>query len=193
MRITLKLKLAATLTVLIALAVIGLFTGLNSLHSMNEDLNHIVAQDVERVRLPLDLDATQIRIQREIRELLLADTPATRQTVRERLAERRKQAQESYRALFEVASDEGKALLESFSVDWLALVELNNRAVSLAEAGNAQQGYRMISGDGRAIWLRMESVPEELKSTNLQRLRDETVRTDEAYLSRAILRSPPSP
>lgn len=162
MRLTLKLKLAVTLVLLIALAVFGMVMGLRSLNTMSNNLSAIVQEDAQRVRLSEHLMATLLQTQRDVRELLLAESLTAKERVRNRMVEARNEAIDTHEQLMAVATPEARALLESLQARWDEIVTINDEAISLANGGNALQGYRLLSGKGEDLWEQVETELDAL-------------------------------
>jgi methyl-accepting chemotaxis protein len=187
MRLTLKLKLAATFIVLIALATIGMVSSLNSLGQMSRNLTEITKTETEKVRLAENFTAGQLRIQRDVRELVLADSPTLKAEIRSRMDDARSRAEETYADLHELSTEEGRALLASGRGAWQDLVEVNSRALSLADSGNADSAFRLLSGQGQQLWETLEENLEAVIALNRENLAAADVRSNENYVSSRFL------
>lgn len=187
MRLTLKLKLAATFIVLIALATIGMVSSLNSLGQMSKNLTEITKTETEKVRLAENFTAGQLRIQRDVRELVLADSPTLKAEIRSRMDDARSRAEATYADLHELSTEEGRALLASGRGAWQDLVEVNSRALSLADSGNADSAFRLLSGQGQQLWETLEENLEAVIALNRENLAAADVRSNENYASSRFL------
>ncbi|SFD72505.1 methyl-accepting chemotaxis protein [Roseivivax sediminis] len=166
MRLTLKLKLAATLVLLIGLAVFGMITGVTSLGTMSTNLSGIVNEDAERVRLSQDLLAEQLRVQRDLREYILAESPTARADIREEMTAARAYHDAVLEETLALASPEGRELLSTYSDLVAQIRSLNQRAASLADAGDGLRAFRLVNGEGQTLWESMEDSIDGVVETN---------------------------
>lgn len=187
MRLTLKLKLAATFVVLIALATFGMVSSLTSLGTMSANLTEITKVEAEKVRLAENFTAGQLRIQRDVRELVLAESDFLKAQIRSRMDDARARAETSFKELRDLSNEEGRALLSEGRDSWNALVEINNRALSLADAGNPTGAYRLISGEGQDLWEDLEEKLDAVIALNRSSLAAADKRSNENYASSRFL------
>jgi methyl-accepting chemotaxis protein len=181
MRLTLKLKLATTFVVLIALATFGMISSLNSLDRMNGNLTEITEVEAEKVRLAENFTAGQLRIQRDVRELILAEDPQLRSEIRARMDQARTRAETTFTALNDLSTQEGQALLTEGRAAWDSLIDVNNRALSMANNGNTMAAFRLLSGQGQDLWVAMEENLDALIALNRDGLANAVVRAGENY------------
>ncbi|MZR15179.1 HAMP domain-containing protein [Maritimibacter sp. DP07] len=181
MRLTLKLKLAATFVVLIALATFGMISSLNSLGRMSGNLTEITEVEAEKVRLAENFTAGQLRIQRDVRELILAEDPQLRSEIRARMDQARARAETTFTALNDLSTQEGQALLTEGRAAWDSLIDVNNRALSMANNGNTMAAFRLLSGQGQDLWVAMEDNLDALIALNRDGLANAVVRAGENY------------
>ncbi|MGR3363760.1 MAG: methyl-accepting chemotaxis protein [Maritimibacter harenae] len=181
MRLTLKLKLAATFVVLIALATFGMISSLNSLGRMSGNLTEITEVEAEKVRLAENFTAGQLRIQRDVRELILAEDPQLRSEIRARMDQARARAETTFTALNDLSTQEGQALLTEGRAAWDSLIDVNNRALSMANNGNTMAAFRLLSGQGQDLWVAMEENLDALIALNRDGLANAVVRAGENY------------
>jgi methyl-accepting chemotaxis protein len=181
MRLTLKLKLAATFVVLIALATFGMISSLNSLGRMNGNLTEITEVEAEKVRLAENFTAGQLRIQRDVRELILADDPQLRSEIRARMDQARTRAETTFTALNDLSTQDGQTLLTEGRAAWDSLIDVNKRALSMANNGNTMAAFRLLSGQGQDLWVAMEENLDALIALNRDGLANAVVRAGENY------------
>jgi methyl-accepting chemotaxis protein len=181
MRLTLKLKLATTFVVLIALATFGMISSLNSLDRMNGNLTEITEVEAEKVRLAENFTAGQLRIQRDVRELILAEDPQLRSEIRARMDQARTRAETTFNALNDLSTQDGQALLTEGRAAWDSLIDINNRALSMANNGNTMAAFRLLSGQGQDLWVAMEENLDALIALNRDGLANAVVRAGENY------------
>ncbi|WP_425099374.1 methyl-accepting chemotaxis protein [Tropicibacter sp. S64] len=183
MRLTIKLKLAGVFIVLIALAMGGMFTGLSSLRTMSDNLTGIARNEAVKVRLAENFAAAQLRIQRDIRELLLAQSDTQRTLVRQRLETQRRDACKTYDELYALAEQQGKTLLDEIDGAWTKISDINDRASNIADSGDTLAAYRLVSREGQDIWTGMDADLEALSRLNQDSLEAADARSNENYAS----------
>nr|WP_234984162.1 methyl-accepting chemotaxis protein [Roseivivax jejudonensis] len=181
------MKLAATFIVLIALAAIGMISSLNSLGRMSANLTEITKVEAEKVRLAEHFTAGQLRIQRDVRELVLADSPALKAEVRSRMNDARSRAEQTFADLNALSTEEGRALLTAGQAAWQDLIEINERALSLADSGNTTGAFRLLSGQGQDLWETMEENLDAIIALNREGLAAADARSNANYASSRLL------
>ncbi|MFZ3582747.1 methyl-accepting chemotaxis protein [Loktanella sp. DJP18] len=180
MRLTIKLKLAATfMTIILASAVLTIVSIVN-LSRLNNQLDRIVHTEAERVRLSEELTSEQLRIQGDVRTYIIADTTAARDAVLATMTESRGRHDAILEAFGAIASDKGKTDLATYASLMPRLRDVNNRAMASARTGDNLSAFRVIDGDGKALWQQMEALLEGLTEGNLTAMAvasDETTAT----------------
>lgn len=165
MRLTLKLKLAATFLVLIAAFVVAMVMALNSLSRMSHRMTALVTEDAERVRLSQEIAIEALRMQRDVREYILAETPETKREIRAHMDGSRDYHDETYDALLAIATETGRAELAEYRELVDDLRRINDRALLIAE-NDPLRAFRLVSGDGQALWQEMEDSLDAILRNN---------------------------
>lgn len=181
MRLTIKVKLAFTFVLILAMSGFGQFLGLQDLRVMNAALNEIVAQDVERVRLSEELISDQLRVARDVREFILSNDPEERRDLEARLTTSRQTTQEKYDRLYNLATPEGRLLLDKFDATLGELHRHNTEAIGLARRGLTEEATRRVSEDGRQSWLLMERNLDDMLALNLEGMARKIADADAQY------------
>ena len=76
MRLTLKTKLGATFAVIVAMSGISMFVAVQNLGNLNDQIEGIVNGNAARNDLAATINARTLRIARDEKNYILADTPA---------------------------------------------------------------------------------------------------------------------
>ncbi|MCO8144329.1 methyl-accepting chemotaxis protein [Rhodovulum tesquicola] len=174
MRLTIKVKLAAAFAVLVAMSAVGVGLLLADLSNLNGRLNGLVDNEAKRVELTQTITAEQLRVQRNVREYLLSDDAAVREEIKAALTRGREahgRHVEEFRAL---ASAEGRAEVESYLGIYATLSAISSRAMELSDAGQQQEAYRLLAGEGQQTWRQMEAILDGMLQRNLSMM-DESV------------------
>lgn len=181
MRLTIKIKLAATFFVVLALAAAGQIMAIRDMGRLNHAITEIVEGSAERVQLTGVLVTQQLKVQRDIREYLLTTTPAQRREIANRTAALREEAQATFLTLYEIASPEGRVKLDELETSRNAIAAINDRAVEMSEAGNRDGGIRLLSTEGFEAWKRVEGTLNEIVEMNDQMQTKTAAETDVLY------------
>ncbi|WP_068306064.1 methyl-accepting chemotaxis protein [Pararhodobacter sp. CCB-MM2] len=181
MRLTIKMKLATTFLVIIAAAAAAMMLALSDLGKMSDRLSAIVSQDAQRIRYAEEIVAETIRVQRDVREYLLASTEQERAELRSRMETSRTRHDSTLADLTDIATTEGRRALEEYTGFFANLREINNRALNLADQGQVATAVRLISGEGMQTWRLMETSIGTILQTNLDGMAAADLASDEAY------------
>ena len=182
MRLTIKLKLTAVFVVLIASSAAIALLALADLRTLSTRLNAIVTTDAERVRLAGELSVDVVRNQRDLRNHILADTPAAKRDFEKATADRRVQHDANLAALGEIATEEGRQVLDAYETVLASFREVADRAMKLSVAGNPVEAKRLAEEDGRALWLQMEEKLGSVIANNRALMTEAGENAAETYL-----------
>lgn len=166
MRLTLKLKLATTFLVVLAATIGGMIFALSSLSQLSDRLSEIVNTESERVRLSQELGTEQLRVQRDVREYILAETPDKKREIRTDMETNRAAHDTIYEDLVAIATEEGQRALERYDALTTDIREINDRAMSLADSGDALAAFRLVDDEGRRLWEQMEESIDAVLGAN---------------------------
>lgn len=188
MRLTLKMKLAATFLVLIAATTLSMTLALGELSGMSHRIAGLVTRDAERVRLSSELGREQLRVQRDVREYLLAETVQVKQEIRSGMDRSRADHARIYEALFDIATEEGRRELQRYDALLEEIRAINIQAMRIADTGDTLRAFRMVNGDGQRLWQEMEPLVEGIVASNHTAMEVASTEAQQAYeTSRALL------
>ncbi|SHI77587.1 methyl-accepting chemotaxis protein [Wenxinia saemankumensis] len=172
MRLTLKLKLSLTLILLVAASIGASLLALDRLSGMQSRMDEVVNVQVERVRLAEELSIKQLRIQRDVRDYLLAETPAAKRQVGAAMDEARLLHDETLRQMREIASEEGRRSLDNYEAILARIRDANTQAMELDDSGETLAAFRLLDGEGKAAWRDMEAEIGSIIERNREGLAD---------------------
>ncbi|SFP04384.1 methyl-accepting chemotaxis protein [Tranquillimonas alkanivorans] len=188
MRLTLKTKLIATFVALIAIFGTAMFFAQTSLADLQSRLDRIVTVEAKRVELSSNLVKEELRTQRDIRDYMLAESPQVREEIRDRIAENAARQAANMETLLPLASDTGREELAQYQQALERIQGVSDRAVALADAGNAADGNRLLNREGQQYWLEMrDSLDQILQSNEDNMARAATASEEEYRKARATL------
>ncbi len=162
MRLTLKTKLIATFVLLILATAGGSFFALSRMSQMNDRVGDIVDVKVQRVRLAEGLAVEQVKIQRHVRDYILATTASDRAEILEKLTRDQESHARILGELREIANEAGMRQLDTYAEFAPQIRETNNAARDFAERGDTRGAFRLVFNDGAEDWQRMEAQLDAL-------------------------------
>lgn len=181
MRLTIKLKLAATFLVILLASGFAMFMALKDLGDMSDQLSAIVDQDARRVQLSEEIIAYTVRVQRDVREYLLLEDTAERQRLREQLSSRNTALDSRVTDLARILPEELRREVDQFMTLSASLRELNDRALSLADTGQVPIAIRVITRDGAQVWRDVQAAMDTILEHNLSAMDAASEASDRAY------------
>jgi len=137
------------------------------LSNLNGRLNGLVDNEARHVELTQTITAEKLRVQRNVREYLLSQDAAVREEIKAALTRGREahgRHVEEFRAL---ASAEGRAEVETCPGIYATLSAISGRAMELSDAGQQQEAYRLLAGQGQQVWRQMEAILDGMLQRNL--------------------------
>jgi len=167
MRLTIKVKLASAFAVLIGMSAVGIGLTLKDLSTLNGRLDELVNIDAKRVELTQTITADQVRIQRDVREYILAEDPAVIADIKDRTARFRGSHDAMVEQLRSIASEEGRAQVDAYLGLYAKIGDVSRRALELADQGQNIEAYRLLASEGQVVWKEMEATLEAMRRKNL--------------------------
>lgn len=159
------------------------FIGNRYLNSMNDRIENIVNQSAEKVRLGARINQDVFEISRGEKNILLAKTTQEMQEYVSYLKNLKNELEQRQTALREIADREGKALLDSFTVQWNRYLTVHEEVLSLAMLNSNMRARELSQGKARDAYAQAESALETVlsgveqniaNSSNIQTLRRKT-------------------
>ena len=179
MRFTIKLKLALTFLVLIAASAGGMTVALSNLSGLNSHLSEIVRVDADRVRLSQEIGKEQLRIQRDLRDYILAETAQQRSDAATRMTDA---LAAHSRRVEELGRDATPALADKIA-RYMTLEKtmenVNQRAIRLFDSGNGTAAVHLLEEEGMDAWNAMEGSLEEMLAYNRDKMHEKDLATTE--------------
>ena len=114
MRLTIKVKLAATFAVVILLSAISMVVALQNLGSLNNSFATAMGEGVKRIQLAADLEKATLEVARDEKNLILTHEPAGRTALLHRLDEEIALVHEDATLLREISDEAGQVLIDRF-------------------------------------------------------------------------------
>jgi methyl-accepting chemotaxis protein len=151
MRLTLKAKLGATFATIVVMSGISMFVAIQNLGSLNDELNGIVNGNVERVRIASEINAHSLRIARDEKQFILADSEDEMKALDDSMTSENAALLEKTAKLRELSSDEvGKPKVDAFSAAWNAFYARHTETKELARENTAVKAFEMVQAARQA-------------------------------------------
>ena len=149
MRFTIKLKLALTFTVIIALAGAMAWLGVSGLGSINDTMEQMVRGPVQRSLLAADLRVQLLAIIRSEKNLLLSVTPEEISRFDAEILKSREQFVSGLEKLRGIASVRGREILAQISTPMAQWIQVQDKIRDLAQHNGAEEAKKLSSSAGK--------------------------------------------
>ena len=194
LRLTLKLKLAATFLVLVLLSTAGSLQAVRTvalLTSTSEEIDHVNA---ESVRLLQALTINRLDVQLLIRSFLFAQNVTETQEVTQRIAEVRQAGADIRRQLDPLIGEALGQQIAQYDELGAELMAVNEQAMQLAREHQVGSALQLLATDGRqkledvrALLDGMVRAEIDIMSAELARAEDAASRTRRTLLALTVL------
>ena len=152
MRLTLKTKLGATFAVVVALSGVSMFVAIQNLGSLNAKIEEIVAGNSARNDLAATINARTLRIARDEKNYILADTDSEFKRFGDRIAAEEAALREDVAKLRAISSDElGKPRVDAFSSAWDGFMQEHRKVRDFAGLNSSAKALEVAEDAGKAF------------------------------------------
>jgi methyl-accepting chemotaxis protein len=148
---TVKLRLVLAFSILILMTIILGVVSLMQINTINSSLNLVVEDRVPKVIELLGIDQRRASVERDLAQLILADSQEARDSIINRIKRSRDANSEAYKYLDEtIKSAAGRALLDKTNKARKPQSERVNRIMDLVAAGQADAAMKdLLSAESR--------------------------------------------
>ena len=174
MRLTIKVKLAATFAGIIALSGISMFVALQSLNSMDGAFTAAIEQNVKRIELAAAIERNLLEFSRDEHDLMLASTGTQTAALTSNLDRLVGQIRQGAADLHENSSAAGRPLVDAFNTQFGEYLVDHAEIRRLAVANLDAEAYALATGHSATVMHEAEAALEEVITLNNQQL-DEAV------------------
>ncbi|QDZ13069.1 methyl-accepting chemotaxis protein [Devosia ginsengisoli] len=187
MRLTIKVKLAATFAVVIVLSAISMVIALQNLGSLNNSFATAMGENVKRIQLAADLEVATLEVARDEKNLILMQEPAGRTTLLQSLDEEIALVHADATALRDISDEAGQALIDRFVASYDAYLAQHAEVRRLTQTNREQEAFALANG--RAAEVRSEAVValDELTALDNEELVEATHGAEQLYASSSTL------
>ena len=149
MRLTLKAKLGTTFAVIVALSGISMFVAIQNLGDLNASIEGIVKGNAARTELAATINARTLRIARDEKNYILANTPADFDRFRTQIGREEAALREEVAKLREMSSEAGKPLVDTFTETWNGFMAEHKKVEDLSDLNSATRALEKVEEAGR--------------------------------------------
>ncbi|MCK5933654.1 MAG: MCP four helix bundle domain-containing protein [Fulvimarina manganoxydans] len=152
MRLTLKTKLGATFAVVVALSGVSMFVAIQNLASLDAKIEEIVEGNAARNDLAATINARTLRIARDEKNYILADTDSEFKRFGDRIEAEEAALREDVAKLRAMSSDElGKPRVDAFSSAWDGFMQEHRKVRDFAGLNSSAKALEVAEDAGKAF------------------------------------------
>jgi len=182
MRFTIKLKLAFTYGLIIALLIGVAGFGIYSLSNLNDAIGKLIAGPAARLETAQDLGNIQLRLTRAQLNMVNASNPKDFDTY----AEASDRNQQNFKTILEkltglASTEEGRQAWRDVGVKFQQIVVLDTRIRDLIKAGKANEAVAIIANQGRELIDEIENAIDKRVQAAKNQMAATDQATDEQY------------
>ncbi|MER0239544.1 methyl-accepting chemotaxis protein [Fulvimarina sp. MAC8] len=149
MRLTLKAKLGATFAVIVALSGISMFIAIENLGKIENSIDEIVNGSTVRTDLAATINAHSLRIARDEKNYILAETPDKLEFFGNRIETEEAAMRDRIARLRELSSEEfGKPRVDAFIAAWNGFMEEHRKVRALADKNSSSEARKAVEDAG---------------------------------------------
>jgi methyl-accepting chemotaxis protein len=187
MRLTLKVKLAATFAVVVAMAAGGMYMAIQSLGSLDEAFDSALNGNVQRILLADELEISTLNVERDEKILILASDPAEKQALVQDLDTTIQSIKDEVAKLHDISSDQGKRLVENFTQAYNDYLVQHNEVRRLAMLDQDEQARVLAVGHAADVRKASAASLNEVVKLNTAQLHDAANSNQATYESSRML------
>ena len=180
--VALNLKLILIVVFISAVTVSVALLGMHGMSEMNKRLDKIVDITAEKVRLGARIDQDLLRISRDERNMILADTRQEMDKYAALVQQTLKEVHRRNGKLRNLSGEKGKAKLDRFMAKWDEYMKVNKQVYSLA-LNSKEQARDLAWNKGVPLAEEAEAIISAIVEDNDGRLEGDKQAGDEDYVS----------
>jgi methyl-accepting chemotaxis protein len=148
----LKVKLAATFAVVVAMAAGSMYIAIQNLGSLNDSFNAAVNGNVKRIGLVQDISEQTLMVGRAEKNLILSDNAADLDKYAQRIADSEAQIDKLLDELHGINDVEGQKRVDAFTSAWDGFVAIDAKVQDYARLNSSVKARTLAQGDGQAAF-----------------------------------------
>jgi methyl-accepting chemotaxis protein len=172
MRLTLKVKLAATFAVVVAMSAGSMYLAIQNLATLNNSLSDVIHGNVKRISTINAINDQALLVSRDQKNLILADTGADIETYSGKIADGETKVDKLIVDLRAIADEQGLKRLDEFALAWGNFKTLDAQLQSLAKLNSSVRARSLAEGDGftafDAMYASLGAITDKLNAVTIQ-------------------------
>lgn len=170
---TFSQKLASIISILVIVAVVIAWLGINGANKINQNLNKIVEQDAEKVKLAARMQQSLLEMHRAEKNLILAITQADMDEYTKNYEDAKKDVEDRRVKLRELVDDVNKAKLDQFRSSYQEFQKVSEEVQALTRENSNQKAKTLLRTDARDKAVLVDQLTDELREAIKQDINDE--------------------
>jgi methyl-accepting chemotaxis protein len=187
MRLTLKVKLAATFVAVVALSGISMFIAVQSLASLDKSFDDAINGNVARISMSQVINARTLRVARDEKNLILIADQAGMNNLVQSMDNEIAAIHAETAELFDLSGEKGKPLVKEFETTYDAYLTFHQRVRQLAATNQDVEAFALANGDGAAARQKSVTAINAVVDLNNQQLQEASAANGQLYESSRLL------
>jgi len=187
MRLTIKLKLIATFTAVIAISAVSMFVALQSLGSLNHSFKIAMDENVARIEEAGALERAVLEFARDEHDLILASTSTDLQHLTKTLDELAATIKKTSAHLQSISDAEAAALVATFDKEYDEYLAEHAEIRRLALMNLDAEAYALATGHAAEVRTKANETLEEIITLNNHELEEATSSAQSLYEQSSLL------
>ncbi|VXC64048.1 methyl-accepting chemotaxis protein [Sphingomonas sp. 8AM] len=181
MRATIKLKLAATFTVVILLLCLVVGVGVSKVGVLNDMITEIVEGPSRRIQLSLTADGDIGRAIRNEKNMIITDDVALKRDYDGKFVEYDRKVRDSLEGGMKIATEQGRPVWRKSLEEWNGYRAVSERVRQLAMNGHNDQAATLSMTEGRTIATKLGETLAQLTALTQSQLTRADDESDTLY------------
>ena len=181
MRLTLKVKLAATFAVVVAMSAGSMYLAIQNLGNLDASFNEAMDGGVARLLLADDIQSDTLELARDERNNILATDPTEDQTLAKAMDDEIAGIKSKSGKLRQLSDDATDQIIDGFDSAFDKYLTSHAAILRLADSGQNAQAYTLVSGDAAQIHAQMDAALDKLTQGENAALDQEQVNNTKLY------------
>ena len=187
MRLTIKTKLIATFTAVIAISAVSMFVALQSLGSLNQSFKTAMDENVARIEEAAHLERAVLEFARDEHDLILASSSTELSHLATTLDEIAATISKTAEHLKSISGPEGAALVTAFDAEYQEYLAEHAEIRRLALLNLDAEAYALATGRVAGVRAQAMETLEEVIALNNRQLDEATAAASSLYSSSSML------
>ena len=188
MRLTIKVKLAATFVVVVALSAVSMAVALQNLGSLNGSFNEAMDGGVARMLLVDDIQSDTLQLARDERSNVLSNEAADDAALVKTMDAEIAGIKEKTAQLRNLTDTNGDVYVDKFSTAFDNYLAQHEQIIKLADGNQNAQAYALLAGPAAKIHQQMDDAFAQITKADSDGLTQERTANAELYSnSRTLL------